>query len=52
MEILSILTLIFQYRKHSTSLIIFINQFRLQRTDLFLNTCDLKIVALKTEEVI
>ena len=52
MEIPSILTLLFQYLKHSTSLIFFINQFRLQRTDLFLNICDLKIVALKTKEVI
>ena len=52
MEIPNILTLLFQHSKHSTSLIFFINQFRLQRADLFLNIFDLKIVALETKEVI
>ena len=52
METLNILTLLFQHSKHSTGLIFFINQFRLQRTDLFFNICDLKIVSLETKEVI
>ena len=50
MEIPNILTLLFQHSKHSTNF--FINQFRLQRTDLFLNIFDLKKVALETKEVI
>ena len=51
MEIPNILTLLFQHSKHSTSHL-FTNQFRLQRFDLFLNICDLKIVALETKEII
>ena len=48
MEIPNILTLLFQHSKHSTSL----SRFRLQRTDLFRNIFDLKIVALETKEVV
>ena len=51
MEIPNILTLLFQHSKHSTSLIFFISRLRLQRTDLFRNISDLKIVALETKEV-
>ena len=52
MEIPNISTLLFQHLKHSTTLIFFINQSRLQRTDLFIYICDLQIVALETKEVI
>ena len=57
MEIPNILTLLFQHSKHSTSFFhstsnFFISRFRLQRTDLFRNIFDLKIVALETKEVV
>ena len=52
MEIPNILTFLFQHSKHSTSLPFLHKPVRLQRSDLFLNICDLKIVALETKVVI